>query len=63
MEKSVNAAAESLDDRISLSKGISLDKESSKQELKTDSQELEAAIQANKNAFRDMKRSLREESK
>ena len=63
MEKSVNAAAESLDDRIGLSKGISLDKESSNQEQKTDFQELEAAIQANKDAFRDMKRSLREESK
>ena len=56
MEKSVSAAAESLDERVGLGKGFSMERESSSQRSSADSEELDAAIQASKDAYRDMKR-------
>lgn len=57
VEKSVSAAAKSLDERIGLGNGFSLDREASAPKIGIDSEDLDAAIQASKDEFRNMKRS------
>ena len=57
MEKSIAAAAESLNERIGLGKGFALDRESSAQKMNVESDDLDVAIQANKDEFQNVKRS------